>query len=332
MKKTLAHVLGTTLATTTIVLLPGSARAAEPVVNAELVASSGSYAIGTGCSVSDPGQRTYAPLATNGSTSSHGSNLGASITDSAGVRSDVTRSALGKGKVTVRDGQLAALTFSGTAALDVTTQPTQTCGVGTWTRVETRLVFTLTRPQWFSARTTTTSRAQVALSLYSHDETTSVRIDALAGGEASANWYLPIGTYSLATEMLLSTDLVAGAPSSKRTGSGTTQVALHDTGGAHAAASGSGTRYVAPGNRVTCATHQLPARFGKRVKSATFYVNGRKVRTVSRPKAGSVVALPVLDGTRTSSVRVRLVVDPPGHRTRKTVAVTRSYRACTPAR
>ncbi len=88
---------------------------------------------------------------------------------------------------------------------------------------------------------------------------------------------------------------------------------------------GSGKKYVDVGSR-SCGndkvTTKLKNKAGKASK-VTYYVDGKKVKTLGKPKSGKTVKL-ALEAASDSTVKV--VVKP---KKGKNVSVTRSYVACT---
>ena len=146
--------------------------------------------------------------------------------------------------------------------------------------------------------------------------------------------FLPAGSY----QGLIQHVVNAHAPSAtntitSRTGKATVDLTFEEPGAAMAAAEGDGGKYVDLAAGRSCGTASLAATWkskagkGKnvKVKKATFYVNGVKVKSVKKPKKKDVTTLPGLDPLKTLDVlvKVKLVKHGAG-----TVTVERSYLPC----
>jgi len=138
--------------------------------------------------------------------------------------------------------------------------------------------------------------------------------------------------------MAIAHNTFAAAPSptnsvTSRTGTGVTDLTFEEPGAAMAAAEGDGGKYVDLAAGRSCGTASLAATWkskagkGKnvKVKKATFYVNGVKVKSVKKPKKKDVTTLPGLDPLKTLDVLVKIKLVKHGA---GTVTVERSYLPC----
>jgi len=148
--------------------------------------------------------------------------------------------------------------------------------------------------------------------------------------------YLPAGTYVLQGQGNgIHQAPTPGVPSPPtKAGSVTAHVRFDEPGSARAAATGSGTKYLALDAGRSCADGSLTGTWKSKagkgdnvtIKKAVFKVNGKKVRTVTKPEKGSKTTLKGLDPEKSAEVTVKIKLLAKGA---GTVAVERSYRICT---
>ncbi|WP_205472786.1 hypothetical protein [Nocardioides sp. SYSU D00038] len=254
--------------------------------------------------------------------------------------STVTTSASGQASARLRGGQLAELDIRGSGRARAVVPAVSECSASGNVEVGGGLQFTLVRPAWLTVTLTGTKDTSVYFGVGGAGiDSSSAGFDD-GGGRATIRRYLAPGLYGIGGEIGWSTHeggmlWVKGSSGAARkradvAGSGRIHAVLTEAGAATGGATGSGKKYLKPGDAASCATGKVAARFtkkAKQVEKATFLVNGKKRKTVNKPKQGRTVLLPV-PATRPSTVTVRLVVDPPGRRRAVTKTVTRSYEAC----
>ncbi|WP_205472785.1 hypothetical protein [Nocardioides sp. SYSU D00038] len=272
-----------------------------------------------------------------------------SVVTSTGDAADVTNvtaNVTGRMRMVVTAGNLSELDLwaTGRAATDPQKDPSE-CDVDARASLEGGAEFTLTRPTWITA--TVTGNKQTSAMVQGGNEETFLLAGVGSGGQGRSTQLLPAGKYELYGSIGWTSDgniaILKGAAARGATraealaaakamgeGTGRVHVELRPAGSATGKAFGSGKKYLKPGDAVNCATGKVAATFtkkAKQVEKATFLVNGKKRKTVNNPKKGRTVLLP-LPATRSNTVKVKLVVDPPGRRGAVTKTVTRSYRGC----
>ncbi|WP_205472784.1 hypothetical protein [Nocardioides sp. SYSU D00038] len=273
-----------------------------------------------------------------------------STVTSTGDAADVTNltaNVTGRMRMVVTDGNLSEVELSGSGRATATPQKNPSeCDAEIEAEIEGGVEFTLTRPTWVVA--TVSGNKQTAVGVQGGNQKSFMVAAIGAGGQSTASQLFPAGQYYLSLDFGWSSDgsgfylkQAAAARGAARAealaaakamgeGTGRVHVELRAAGSATGKAFGSGKKYLKPGDAVSCATGKVAATFtkkAKQVEKATFLVNGKKRKTVKNPKKGRTVLLP-LPATRSNTVKVKLVVDPPGRRGAVTKTVTRSYRGC----
>lgn len=319
----------TAVALATLTLTP-AAQADVLVTNPVITADYDVYGY-NGCTSSNPGQSASEPQRLDGAPVTKAVSGSSNVDDPQGPRTAVTNDVTGTGTASLRGGQLARLNLKGTGSMSLKADAGQSCGTGSYAQVEQELIFTLEEPQWLTVTMTTTGKTDAWFYVSSFDSNYEVSLysDSL-GGTSTDVRLLPAGTYELDQGVGWGTFTSGGQLDLVKQGVGTVSVRLDDAGSAIAAPAGQGKRYVGLGAQVSCSGPSLPARFTStagRVRAASFVVNGTVVKRVRTPKAGQQIAVPIprFDG---SSVKVVLVIDPPGDVRSAKVSVSRSYRAC----
>lgn len=325
----------TALGVATLASMPApEARAAVPVTGSEIWGSVSAYHHQPGCSttVTSASEKKTVPL-TGAATSHQISGTAKVVDDSNATTTAISQNAKATTSVGVgSSGQLATVDLAVSGAVTLDAPAHQLCGSQANASMEQDLEFTLSSPRWLTLTTASTRGSDVWVDIWSYDDDTQLGAyhDA-TGGTSTATYYLPAGHYDFEAGVGWGATSPAGATGVKRSGSGSVRARLHAPGSAYAPASGSGSAYVTAGGQVSCSNGTLPVTFrstAPRVKYATYYVDGRAVKTVRRPAAGQRVQVPGMAGHTRKRLTVRLVVDPVGRATTATVAVSRLYRPC----
>ncbi|WP_205472787.1 hypothetical protein [Nocardioides sp. SYSU D00038] len=325
---------------------PGvAARQAAPVSDAELELEAAVYRDQDDCSLTgDDPLDSAVSLPANGKPLSRSAASTSTITNDSvpADKSTVRLGVSGQASVRVAGGQLAELAMraSGRAVAEKTDGTA--CDAGGYTGINARFEFVLVRPSWVQVSMAGTSETNAYVEGGAPGD--SFGVGGSGGGERTLRRYLPAGTYQVFAGIGWST----GGPFAIRSargnarkavtesaaGSGSIRLRVLGAGAATGAATGSGKRFVRLADAGTCATGRLGATFTRRagqVVKATFRVNGKVRKTVRDPRRGRTVLVPGLPATRPTTVKVEVVVDPPGRRSRVTKTVRRSYEPCRPA-
>ncbi|WP_193614989.1 hypothetical protein [Nocardioides lijunqiniae] len=186
--------------------------------------------------------------------------------------------------------------------------------------------FTVARPGWLSLTMSTSRGGATMLAVSGPDqELMDSSVDVRTTDRH--RFLLPrAGTYVVA---LQARQTISSTPASDPSGATLTaslRGEFRPAGSAVAASAGPGARYLALAAERSCAADSLAATFTARartVRSATIYVDGRRVAKVRAPKRGRTVRITRLRDPQPVSVRAVIVP-----RKGRTVAVTRSYVAC----
>ncbi|WP_205472783.1 hypothetical protein [Nocardioides sp. SYSU D00038] len=340
--------LRTAVAGLAVVGLPlAGLSALAPAAQAAPVASAG-FGVGAHvywdsmeCTGTDNGDDDSGEQPANGATVTRSRSV-TSVVTSTGDAADVTNAAAsvtGRMRMVVTEGNLSELDLWATGRATATPQkdPSE-CNVNAQANVEGGAQFTLTRPTWLTA--TVTGNKQTTAVVQGGGEDRYILGGVGSGGQHTSSQLLPPGQYEVQGHIGWSSNgsgfldragaRAKAAAKAMGEGTGRVHVELRPAGSATGRAFGSGKKFLKPGDAVSCATGKVAATFtrkAKQVEKATFLVNGKKRKTVKNPKKGRTVLLP-LPATRTNTVKVKLVVDPPGRRGSVTKTVTRSYRAC----
>ena len=123
-----------------------------------------------------------------------------------------------------------------------------------------------------------------------------------------------------------------------RSGSSVMRATFAPVGSQSAAAAGKGKRYVSmPATARSCAAGSISTSItgnksrAKQIKQVTFSVNGKKAKTVKKPKKGQSVVLTGITAGAAADVRAVAKLNKKANgKPRKPVEVTASYVACAP--
>ncbi|MET3961530.1 hypothetical protein ABIE44_001464 [Marmoricola sp. OAE513] len=316
-------------------LAPAPASQAAPTaVQATATVRWGTSFDGTvGCSVSgDPSGYESVTLPANGGAVVRNVIRSGNVDDTgAAHRTQTVQRTKATASTRVRNGVPSSVDLLAEGRVGILGAAGNPCGASTFASADQELTFTLDRPLWMTLTSRAGRETGTALRMQDPLGDIKFRFDSYdTATESNQRWLVPPGEYHLIVGVSWFGDAAGGA-STSRDGSGRIRVDFAEVGSASTRATGAGVKYAVPRPRVACATGTLPVDFtGKatRVRTATFFVNGKRVRTVRRPRPGASVSVPGLPATRPGTVRVRLVVDPPGKRRKAIVTTARSYRAC----
>ncbi|MET3961532.1 hypothetical protein ABIE44_001466 [Marmoricola sp. OAE513] len=319
------------LALTSFAVLPTpTARAADPVSTPNMLTHIGANGFGTGCTTSMPFTSYTEEIPLTGAKATRTAAGLWTVYKNNASQLTVTPKITGSSSITLRNGRLDTLDLGATGGVRVDAVAGQGCGVSTDAGLSTYVDITTTRASWVTLRLSATretdTRAEIE-PVEGSDLGLSLSVSS-GGGTSAATYYLPAGSYRLYGRVGWDPYLSAGEGGASLSGTGTVHVELDEVGEAIGSTAGSGARYVTLGNQVACADRGVVVRFGRKVRSATVYVDGRRVESLKKPKAGRSIFAAGLDRYRTGKVQVRLVVDPPGKRKKASVTATRTYRAC----
>ena len=308
-------------------LLPAtSAQAAPLVTDATMTALHTTYAYpSNGCTTTNGQGSETIDLPVTGAPVKQSLSAVATVSEINGPQTRVDLAGTATASATLRGGQLAAFDFSGTGGASLTPDAGQTCTTSTYLYMESSLSFTLERPQWLAMSLTGDDQTSVWLET-SDGIATEVSLESEdVKGTTSSMHYLPAGEYQLDAGIGWHPSHEGGSDVVAENGTASAKLRLYDAGGAVAAASGAGKRYVSLGDRVSCEAPSLPVRFthrAGRVRSATFAVNGKVKKVVRNPKAGKRIAVPGFPRFGSGTVRVKVVTS------KTTTTVSRTYRGC----
>lgn len=311
-----------------------SADAAEAVTESEIRGHVSAYHHQSGCSTTVTNASEGKAVPPTGATTSHEiSGTAVVADDSNGTTTAITQTAKATASVGLgSSGQLATVDLSASGGVSLNAPAYQTCGANAQARMDQSLEFTLSSPRWLTLTTTSTKGTDIWVDVWAQDEDTQLGMyNDAAAGTLTATYYLPAGHYGFESSVGWSATSPAGATGVKRSGSGAVRARLIAPGSAYAGATGSGRSYVTVGSQVSCSLGTLPVTFrsaATRVRTATYYVDGRAVKKVRNPRPGQRVLVPGMSGYAAKRVTVRMVVAPIGAATSATVGVSRSYRPC----
>jgi hypothetical protein len=327
------------IAMITVGALPAATHAATPVFGARIITQTSAYHQGPAeCSTSDTGHNGYANVPTTGAEIEREDGGKSSVTNnSTGAKTQILQQARGKASLTVKNGQISGYHLTGTGSVSAKATTGQTCGAYVTSTVEHDVDFLLERPVWVTIRTTSSKNTSLFVDGSSEDGSLQFgqQTDTV-GGATTSTWYLPRGRYSLDAAAVWQLNIKEGQDEVVHAGSGSVHVEFRDAGSAVAPSKGSGRKYVSLGGQVQCranlalvAVGTVPATFTtSKVRKATFSIDGKVVKKVRHPRSKSSAAVLGVPDHRTSIVKARLVVDPPGSRRTAVVTVTRTYRPC----
>ena len=320
----LAGALG--LATVTFTAAPASAAAyTGQVIASNTFSTSG----GGSCSITSGGNGNQTLPFNSPATQTLTQNNSAVATDS-GEPADITNmSGSSQGTVTMTEVGGALKTVDMTATLSTTVQPVQgaatDCDSSATSTFATAGTLVVPAPSILDLtaklRGGRSGNLTFVLTKTTAPASTTVGVDLNQNGKTRRVLALPAGTYTFTA--LGSSSLTEPETATDPT-SDTVNVALHGVlsapGSALSKAKGTGVKYLKLPDTLNCAAHSVTGDFTKkagkkatranglkpRIKKATFFVNGVKKATKSKPHKNTNVTLSGLDNTDEVAVEVLL--------------------------
>ncbi|WP_205472125.1 hypothetical protein [Nocardioides sp. SYSU D00038] len=265
------------------------------------------------------------------------SYTGAVVNDNdASDRTDVVSRQNGSMKVATLGGNFASADFrtNGRFSMTAAKGAAQGCDTYAYGYIETDFNFKIAQAGWFTVDMASKGynyvEAYIEVENQSGPDTDQDHYSEFENHTGTDRVWLPAGEYRFYAETYR--DHRATQGNIVRDMSARITASFVPGGAAPAAAQGGGKAFVdlpaardCAGNAVT-ATFKKPA---KKVAKATFYVNGKKRKTVNSAKKGKTVKLGSLVDAKAVTVKAVLKLDPPRKgKPGKTKTVTRSYTAC----
>ncbi len=251
--------------------------------------------------------------------------------------SDITRVTghfKGDLNVSKHHGDLAAFTLagSGNATVSRAKGNASQCATSVFAGVEATTDFTETKPGWLYVTRDTSDSAESAIFAFNKLTNQTVLFEEFFGGasRSTERAFLTPSSYGI-PELVVGVDnglLAAAKTGSTRPGDLASRMTgtFIAAGSAFSTAHGAGTAFVRFPGAISCRHHSarltLTGRAG-RLASASFFVNGAKVATVSHPKAGKRVALRALGARADNKITARMMLAGGGR-----VSATRRYVPC----
>ncbi|WP_134740400.1 hypothetical protein [Nocardioides sp. 503] len=287
---------------------------------------------GAACTLTTDTSDSYETAFAAGAARSGSFSSTATAEDSGDAADDTALAAKASGRVQALEagGSLRSLTLSASlSASMVAAQGLATsCDSSASTLVGTQTIFTLARPGWLTLRGSVSRSTEAELQLSSAASqqgafamSVGLKYDQTRRFFLAAGTYQVLGTFELEVE----SPQVAGDPTSAA-GAGSMSLTFTAAGDAVAATAGSGRSLLSLDGALSCGARSVAGAFvGKagRVRSAAFFVNGRRAKVVRAPHRGDDVVLrglsPVADTTVTAVLTMRKG---------RPKTVTRSYVSC----
>jgi len=245
---------------------------------------------------------------------------------------DITQVAgAGKGtiKVTRAGGSLSTVDFAATAsAKAIPSSPSTTCNAYSQGLTYAVFGFSVAHPGWLTISSAGTSSGDAFQYVQISGNGASGTVQASGGRMLGTDQlFLPsAGSYSMTLEYgATAAATLTGIPQQSRLAM-SSHLRYTPAGGALSAASGTGTAYVKLAGARNCTGHNVAATFtpqAGKVKTATFYVNGTKKKTVDHPAGGTSALLGGLPDTSGVTVRAVMALKAGGSAT-----AVRSYVPC----
>ena len=229
------------------------------------------------------------------------------------------------------------MTASGSLAVS-NTVATSTCQIHIYSEAQLDFAFTVTTPGFLTfsrkLRGTMYTEFYIEADLPDNNPYYETYGDGLLL-DSTEVLYLPAGQYDgyFSAEQNKSTPVAVS-----RTGSSVMRATFAPAGSQSAAAAGKGKRYVSlPATARSCAASSISTSItgnkgrAKQIKQVKFLVNGKKAKTVKKPKKGqSVVLTGITAGADVNLKAVAKLNKKANGKPRKPVEVTASYVACSP--
>ncbi|WP_205472129.1 hypothetical protein [Nocardioides sp. SYSU D00038] len=330
--RTLALAVSTSLATAALVAL-------APTVSAAPSTSSGSFDVDTSAAGPNACEdhttlsgTESVQVAPNGVPRQVGQLRTGTVHDPAdpGPRTSVTNRAGGTATIRSQGGRLVSADIALRTALKMAKPAPTSCNAYSMQSVELGFTFTIDEPGWFTADIDNRRAGELATGLDTPGTQDWYHETDHPYDSASLRTYLVAGTYFFHTEVRRGHSVETG--NLDTAGTASVRVGFTEAGAATSAAVGGGRTFVALPDARDCAGNAVAAAFkqsARKVRKATFYVNGAKKKTVRTPKKGQTVRLTGLADAKAATVRSVVVLKPARKgKPSKVKTVTRSYAAC----
>ncbi|WP_193614988.1 hypothetical protein [Nocardioides lijunqiniae] len=330
--RSLAVVVALALGSTALLATAPSAQAAAPLQGTLIVSTSFGTGGNPGCSVvTDTGGAEQPAFTSNGATTARSVSSAATVEDADDAADDTSLTAAASGRVraTRAGASLATLSLtSSVSARVVAAQGTASeCESRADVVVGTQAAFTLADPGWLTLRGSVQG-GHLQTAVLSAQNTEGLGGFSVGGKrEQTRVLFLPAGSYTLflGHQVEAVTPSAAGAATTAAS-SGSVSVAFTAAGAATGPAAGKGGGFVRLDDAVACGSRSVAGaltRKAARLRTATFFVNGKRVKVIRKPRAGKEV---LLRGLPTGGgVTVKVVLKP---RKGRSAVVSRSYVAC----
>lgn len=268
---------------------------------AALFGAGGHAQTGSSCTLTsgDANPTDNTPLFSAG-TKSRSVNLDATFTNTADPTDVVHASGHYSGSTTVekKRGNLSSVVLSGrgSVSIDSAQGSSTACDPSAYVAVATQLQFDETSPGWLYVQRSTVDKPGLAETIFAKNTLTGAPVifELYQGGRsnASTRGFLEPGTYAggIAVGLTAGNQIVLEKTQPRSSAS----VVFHRAGSALRGTRGPGRAYVSFPSSVSCATHRATLRWRSsagKVASGSFYVNGKKKASVSRPRSGRKIVL-----------------------------------------
>ena len=281
------------------------------------------------------------PVVENGPATTVTTNAAGTVTDGATDTQTGVANLTVSGSVSSSGGNIKTFeqTAAGSAAVS-NTVATSTCEIHAYSDAEMDFAFTVTTPGFLTFTRKVRGGAMYNEFYIEADTTNSndpyhetYHVGLLL--DSTDVLYLPAGQYNgyFYSEVSLSSSVA-----DSRTSSSVMRATFAPVGSQSAAAAGKGKRYVSlPATARSCAANSITTSItgnkgrAKQIKQVTFLVNGKKAKTVKKPKKGqSVVLTGITAGADVNLKAVAKLNKKANGKPRKPVEVTAAYVACAP--
>lgn len=331
LRRPLAVLAALALGSTVLLGVAPGAQAA-PVQGQFLVETDFGVSGAPGCSLtSDTSDTFQTSFTANGAAKSASFSSVATVEDAGDAADDTSMTAKASGRVraTQVGGSLDTLTLTATlsARVDAAQGSGSDCDSDAEARSGFESYFTLAESGWVRLRGVTRGGAmelQLASAFMGQGGiVASYNIKA----EQTRRFFLSAGTYVLYGVFAAQMDTpdAVGEPTSM-VGGGSLNVGFTPAGDATGPAAGGGKAFVKYDGALSCGARSLSGRFtnkAAKVKTATFFVNGKRAKVVRRPGRGADVVLRGLPVGSDVTVKAVLKLKQGGAK-----SVTRSYASC----
>lgn len=316
----------------TVMLGLAPAAHAEDVFGQFIVSTGFDGAGAAGCSLTSDTSDTFeSEFTSNGVAKAASFSSTGTVEDAGDLADDTTlyANAAGRVRATQSGGSLDTLqlTTSLSARVVAAQGLASECDSEAAATSGAEMYFTLAEAGWLTLRGSVRGgqmEAQLASAFMGQGTfTASLNLKS----EQTRRFFLEAGTYVLVTvfETGVSTPSVAGDPTAA-VGGGVLNADFTAAGDATGPAVGSGKAFVQLDPALSCGARSLAGRFTSKagkVKTATFFVNGKRSKVVQGPGAGSDVVLRGLPSSSGVTVKAVLKLRSGGSRT-----VSRGYASC----